>query len=41
VNLALVRQALGYRAVSSTMIYVGMSDVQASEAAAGVMMAMY
>jgi len=38
-NLALVEQALGHRAISSTMIYVGTSDLQASEAAA--MMAMY
>jgi integrase len=41
VNLALVKQALGHRAISSTMVYVGTSDVQASEAAAGAMMAMY
>lgn len=41
VNLALVKQALGHRAISSTMIYVGTSDLQASEAAAGAMMAMY
>ena len=39
VNLALVKQALGHRAISSTMVYVGTSDLQASEAAA--MMAMY
>jgi type 1 fimbriae regulatory protein FimB len=41
VNLALVKQALGHRAISSTMIYVGTSDLQASEAAAEAMMAMY
>src|SRR6266849_3995448 len=41
VNLALVKQALGHRAISSTMVYVGTSDGQASEAAAMAMMAMY
>jgi hypothetical protein len=41
VNLALVKQTLGFRAISSAMIYVGTSDVQASEAATGVVMAMY
>lgn len=41
VNLALVKQALGHRAISSTMVYVGTSDGQASEAAAEAMMAMY
>jgi type 1 fimbriae regulatory protein FimB len=41
VNLALVKQALGHSAISSTMIYVGTSDLQASEAAAEAMMAMY
>jgi site-specific recombinase XerD len=41
VNLALVKQALGHRAISSTMVYVGTSDLQASEAAAEAMMAMY
>lgn len=41
VNLALVKQALDHRAISSTMIYVGTSDLQASEAAAEAMMAMY
>jgi len=41
VNLALVKQALGHRAISSTMVYVGVSDLQASEAAAGAMMAMF
>jgi integrase len=38
VNLPLVKQALGHRA---TMVYVGTSDLQASEAAAEAMMAMY
>jgi type 1 fimbriae regulatory protein FimB len=41
VNLALVKQALGHRAISSTMIYVGTSDLQASEAAAEAMMGLY
>jgi hypothetical protein len=41
VNLALVKQTLGHRAISSTMVYVGTSDSQASEAAAEAMMAMY
>jgi type 1 fimbriae regulatory protein FimB len=41
VNLALVKQALGHRAISSTLCYVGTSDLQASEAAAEAMMAMY
>lgn len=41
VNLALVKQALGHRAISSTMVYVGTSEGQASEAAAEAMMAMY
>jgi site-specific recombinase XerD len=33
VNLALVRQALGHRSITSTMQYVGTSDGQAAEAA--------
>jgi site-specific recombinase XerD len=41
VNLALVKQALGHRVISSTMAYVGTSDLQASEAAAEAMMAMF
>ena len=41
VSLALVKQALGHRAISSTMVYVGTSDLQASEVAAEAMMAMY
>jgi site-specific recombinase XerD len=41
VNLALVKQALDHRAINSTMIYGGTSDLQASEAAAEAMMAMY
>jgi integrase len=41
VNLALVRQALGHRSISSTMVYVGTSDLQASEAVAGALMTLY
>jgi type 1 fimbriae regulatory protein FimB len=38
VNLALVRQAVGHRSISSTMEYVSVSDGQAAEAAAVAMM---
>jgi integrase/recombinase XerD len=31
-NLALIRQALGHRSISSTMQYIGTSDEQAAEA---------
>lgn len=41
VNLALVKQALGHRSISSTMVYVGTTDAQAAEAAAEAMMAMF
>ena len=41
VNLALVKHALGHRSISSTMVYVGTSDLQASEAAAKALMAMF
>jgi site-specific recombinase XerD len=41
VNLALIRQALGHRSISSTMVYVGTSDLQASEAVAGALMTLY
>ena len=41
VNLALVKQALGHRSISSTMEYVGTSDGQAAEAAAGALMSLY
>lgn len=33
VNLALIRQALGHRSITSTMQYVGTSDGQAAEGA--------
>jgi type 1 fimbriae regulatory protein FimB len=32
VNLALVKQALGHKSISSTMVYIGTSDQQAAEA---------
>jgi integrase/recombinase XerD len=41
VNLALVKQSLGHRSISSTMQYVGVNDCQAAEAAAACMMATY
>jgi type 1 fimbriae regulatory protein FimB len=41
VNLALVKQALGHRAISSTMVYVSTSDRQAAQAAAGALMALF
>ena len=41
VNLALVRQCLGHKAIGSTMKYVAVSDAQASEAAQAAMMRLY
>jgi type 1 fimbriae regulatory protein FimB len=41
VNLALVKQALGHRSISSTMEYVGTSDAQAAEAAGAALMAAF
>ena len=41
VNLALVRQCLGHKAIGSTMKYVGTSDAQASEAAQAALMRLY
>jgi integrase len=41
VNLALVRQALGHRSISSSMKYVGTSDGQAAEAAQAALMRIY
>lgn len=38
VNLALVKQALGHRSISSTMIYVGTTDAQAAEAVQAALM---
>ena len=40
-NLALVRQCLGHRAIGSTMKYVAVSDSQASEAAQAALMRLY
>ncbi len=33
VNLALIKQSLGHRSISSTMVYVGTTDAQAVQAA--------
>ena len=41
VNLALVKQALGHRAISSTMVYVGVSDQQAAQEAQRAAMQMF
>jgi site-specific recombinase XerD len=41
VNLALVRQALGHRSITSTMQYVGTSDGQAAEAAQAALMRVF
>jgi integrase len=41
VNLALVKQALGHRSISSTMMYVGTTDRQAAEAVQGALMAIF
>jgi len=41
VNLALIRQALGHRSITSTMQYVGTSDAQAAEAAQAALMRLY
>ncbi len=41
VNLALVKQCLGHKAIGSTMKYVGTSDAQASEAAQTALMRLY
>jgi type 1 fimbriae regulatory protein FimB len=41
VNLALIRQALGHRSITSTMQYVGTSDSQAAEAAQVALMRLY
>jgi integrase/recombinase XerD len=40
-NLALIKQQLGHASISSTMLYIGTNDQQASEAASAVLMAMY
>ena len=41
VNLALVRQWLGHKAIGSTMKYVAVSDAQATEAARAALMGLY
>ena len=41
VNLALIRQALGHRSITSTMQYVGTNDSQAAEAAQAALMKLY
>jgi integrase/recombinase XerD len=40
-NLALVRQALGHRSISSTMQYIGTSDAQAAEALQKALMGLF
>jgi len=41
VNLALIRQALGHRSISSTMAYVGTTDAQAAEAVQAALMGVF
>jgi site-specific recombinase XerD len=41
VNLVLVKQALGHRSISSTMIYVGTTDAQAAEAVQAALMGVF
>lgn len=41
VNLALVKQALGHRSISSTMVYVGTTDSQAAEAVQSALMGIF
>ena len=41
VNLALVKQALGHRSISSTMVYVGTTDAQAAEAVRAALMGVF
>jgi type 1 fimbriae regulatory protein FimB len=41
VNLALVRQCLGHKSISSTIRYVGVSDGQATEAVHTALMGLY
>jgi site-specific recombinase XerD len=40
-NLALIRQALGHRSISSTMQYIGTSDEQAAEALQKALMGLF
>jgi type 1 fimbriae regulatory protein FimB len=41
VNLALIKQALGHRSISSTMVYIGTSDAQAAEAVQAALMGVF
>lgn len=41
VNLALVKQCLGHRSISSTMQYVGVTDGQAAQAVGAALMALF
>lgn len=41
VNLALVKQALGHRSISSTMVYVGTTDAQAADAVRAALMGVF
>ena len=41
VNLALVKQCLGHKAIGSTMKYVGVTDSQATDAAQAALMRLY
>ena len=41
VNLALIRQALGHRSITSTMQYVGTTDAQAAEAVQAALMGVF
>jgi len=41
VNLALVKQQLGHKAIGSTMRYIGTSDQQASKATTSALMAIF
>lgn len=40
-NLALIRQALGHRSISSTLLYIGTSDAQAAEALQKALMGLF
>lgn len=41
VNLALIKQALGHRAINSTIVYVGTTDSQAAGETSRALMALY
>lgn len=41
VNLALIRQSLGHRSISSTMKYIGTTDTQAAEATRSALMRIF